>query len=134
MPRSLSLMPYQFRKHYTIEEARALLPQVQEWIDELISLRSELGQVDQALESRLRTGDDLGGLTVNQRTRTIARFQSILSEFQTHEIQLKDLDRGLVDFPHLRAGEEVFLCWESGEEDIDYWHELDTGYAGREPL
>ncbi|MBT5705052.1 DUF2203 domain-containing protein [bacterium] len=127
-------MTYQFSKHYSIAEARELLPQVQSWIDELLTLRSTLGKVDQLLEGRLRTGEDLGGNTVNDRTRTIARFQAILGEFQTHEIQLKDLDRGLVDFPHLRAGDEVFLCWESGEEDIDYWHDLGTGFAGRELL
>jgi hypothetical protein len=127
-------MPYQFSKHYTIAEARELLPQVQSWIEELLTLRSELGKVDQLLEGRLRTGEDLGGNTVNDRTRTIARFQAILGEFQTHEIQLKDLDRGLVDFPHLREGDEIFLCWESGEDDIDYWHDLGTGFAGRELL
>ena len=127
-------MPYRFSKHYSLEEAREFLPIVQNWIDELIALREELGTVDQALESRLRTGVDLGGATVNERTRSVARFQSILGEFQSAEIQLKDLDRGLVDFPHLRAGEEVFLCWESGEDDIDFWHELDTGFAGREPI
>ncbi len=127
-------MSYQFSKHYSVAEARALLPTVQDWIESLLELRSELGKVDQALESRLRTGVDLGGNTVNERTRSVARFQSILSEFQKAEIQLKDLDRGLVDFPHLRSGEEVFLCWETGEEDIDFWHELDTGFAGREPI
>jgi hypothetical protein len=127
-------MPYQFSKHYTIAEARELLPQVQSWIEELLTLQSELGKVDQLLEGRLRTGEDLGGNTVNDRTRTIARFQAILGEFQTHEIQLKDLDRGLVDFPHLREGDEIFLCWESGEDDIDYWHDLGTGFAGRELL
>lgn len=127
-------MSFQFSKHYTVEEARELLPKVQDWIEELQALRSELGKTDQVLESRLRTGADLGGNTVNERTRTIARFQSILGEFQSHEIQLKDLDRGLVDFPHLKSGEEVFLCWEVGEDDIDYWHELDTGFAGRELL
>lgn len=127
-------MAYQFSKHYSVDEARALLPTIENWLETLLELREELGKVDQALESRLRTGVDLGGSTVNERTRSVAKFQAILSEFQKAEIQLKDLDRGLVDFPHLRAGEEVFLCWESGEEDIDFWHELDTGFAGREPI
>ncbi len=127
-------MAYQFSKHYTIEEARTLLPTVKNWIEELVTLRKNLERVDQALESRLRTGADIGGSTVNERTRSVARFQSILSQFQAYEIQLKDLDRGLVDFPHLRAGEEVFLCWETSEDDIDFWHDLDTGFAGREPI
>lgn len=127
-------MPYHFHQHYSLAEARELMPQINEWLEELVQIRDELSRVDQALESRLRTGADLGGSTVNDRTRSIARFQAVLNEFHNREIQLKDLDRGLVDFPHLRAGEEVFLCWEAGEDDISYWHELDSGFAGREPL
>ena len=50
------------------------------------------------------------------------------------ESQIKDLERGLIDFPAIVAGREVFLCWEQDEDDIEYWHDLDTGYAGREKL
>jgi hypothetical protein len=49
-------------------------------------------------------------------------------------VQIKDFDRGLVDFPHLRDGREVFLCWELDEDDIAFWHDIDGGYAGRERL
>ena len=55
-------------------------------------------------------------------------------EFQRREIQVKDIDRGLMDFPAIIGGKEVFLCWEQDEEDIEFWHELDAGYAGRERL
>ena len=60
--------------------------------------------------------------------------EQVLLEFQRREIQVKDLGRGLVDFPALIDGREVFLCWEQDEDDIEFWHELDTGYAGRERL
>ena len=50
------------------------------------------------------------------------------------EIQIKDFDRGLIDFPAILAGREVFLCWEQDEEDIEFWHDLNSGYAGRERL
>jgi hypothetical protein len=49
-------------------------------------------------------------------------------------IQAKDLDRGLVDFPSIRNGREVFLCWELEEDDIEFWHDIEAGYAGRERL
>ena len=101
-------MPFRFTKHYTVAEAPALLPAVESWLSELIDLREAIQKMAQGLESRLRLGADLGGNTVNDHTRTVARFQGILSEFQSREIQLKDLDRGLVDFPHLRAGMETF--------------------------
>ncbi|MBI3881959.1 MAG: DUF2203 family protein, partial [Verrucomicrobia bacterium] len=53
---------------------------------------------------------------------------------ERREIQIKDLERGLVDFPAILGGREVFLCWESGEDDIEFCHDLATGYAGRERL
>ena len=58
----------------------------------------------------------------------------ILAGLRELGLVLRDLDRGLVDFPALRNGREVYLCWEEGEEQIGYWHDLDTGYGGRQPL
>ena len=51
-----------------------------------------------------------------------------------HDVWLRDIDRGLVDFPALRDGREVYLCWELGENEVAYWHDLEGGYGGREPL
>jgi hypothetical protein len=82
----------------------------------------------------LGRGDDIGGNNVNSWVRTLAEFQEILGEFHDRQIQIKDLDRGLVDFPSLMGGKEVFLCWEKGEADIEFWHDLDAGFAGRTPL
>ena len=71
---------------------------------------------------------------MNTWVRTLAELDAVLREFQRREIQVKDLDRGLVDFPAIIGGKEVFLCWEQDEEDIEFWHDLDAGYAGRERL
>jgi hypothetical protein len=60
--------------------------------------------------------------------------QELLAEFESRQIQIKDVERGLVDFPAIIGGREVFLCWERGEDDIEFWHEIDSGYAGREHL
>ena len=57
-----------------------------------------------------------------------------MAEFDARGIVLRDLDRGLIDFPSLRDGREVYLCWIDGETDIGFWHELDAGYAGRQEL
>lgn len=127
-------MPHHFRKHYSVREAKELLPQVEEWLEILVRLRDQLRKLDQLLKDQLKTGVDLGGQRVNEQARSIAKFQQALSEFRSREIQIKDLDRGLIDFPHLRDGKEAFLCWEKGEEDIGYWHELDAGFSGRKPL
>ncbi len=79
-------------------------------------------------------GGDIGGEAVNQYIKTLARCQTVLSEFRAREIQLKDWSRGLIDFPALRDGREIFLCWEKDEDDIEFWHDLEAGYLGRERI
>ena len=127
-------MEYRYSKHYTREEARELLPQVRLWLQRLAELRHDLERSDKRLTSLMHPGNDLGGDLVNQWIRTLAEMQQLLAEFQQREIMIKDLERGLVDFPAIIGGQEVFLCWEQDEDDIEFWHDLDTGYGGRERL
>lgn len=127
-------MAHRFEKHYTREEARALLPQVREWLEQLKRLRQDLEHCDKRISSLMRQGRDLGGDTVNQWIRTLVGMQAVIGEFQKREIQIKDLERGLVDFPAIIGGKEVFLCWEQDEDDIEFWHDLESGYGGRERL
>ena len=125
---------YQFRKHYTLEEARALLPHVRQWLTELNGSRDKVTQLDQRLSQVMAAGHDAGGRMVDDWIRHLAAIKRVLDRFKTREIQIKDLDRGLIDFPAVLGGREVFFCWEQDEEDIEFWHDLDAGYAGRERL
>jgi hypothetical protein len=127
-------MGHRFRKHYTRDEARALLPQIRAWLKELFESRGQLEEYDQRLARLLAGGKDAGGETVNQWVKTLAGVQTTLREFHHREIQIKDLDRGLIDFPAIIGGREVFLCWEQDEEDVEFWHDLESGYGGRERL
>lgn len=127
-------MSHRFEKHYTREEATALLPQVRGWLERLAILRQELERSDKRLSSLMSPGNDLGGDLVNRWIRTLAEMQGLLGEFQQREIQVKDVDRGLIDFPAIIGGREVFLCWELGEESVEFWHDLDSGYGGRERI
>jgi hypothetical protein len=127
-------MKFQFKKHYSRDEARALLPQVRQWLKQLSDTRARLANQDQRVNDLLAGGKDAGGEAVNRWVRTIAEIKQTLLEFHRREIQIKDLDRGLIDFPAILGGKEVFLCWEEGEEDIEFWHDLQSGYAGRERL
>lgn len=124
----------QFKRHYTVAQARALLPQVRQSLTELNRLRRQIARDEERLAQRLAFGDDLGGPMVNDHLRHLAHLQRVLAWFSAREILIKDPDRGLIDFPALRGGREIFLCWEQDEDDIEYWHELDTGFAGREKL
>ena len=127
-------MTRQFRKHYSRDEARALLPQIREWLKQLQQLRQKLTHQDQRIGQLRKGGNDLGGELIDNWIRMLAATKSVLEQFRQREIQVKDLERGLIDFPAIIGGREVFLCWEEDEEDIEFWHEIDTGYAGRERL
>jgi hypothetical protein len=127
-------MKHQFEKHYTCEEVNALLPQIRKWLMQLNRLREDLHRYEKRLSGMTGQGNDLGGETVNNWIRALADMQAMLSEFQRREIFIKDLQRGLLDFPALIAGKEVFLCWESDEESVEFWHDLETGFGGRERL
>jgi hypothetical protein len=127
-------MPSHFSKHYTLEQARALLPSVREWLDELGRHQERLKTLDKRVGLLISSGDDAGGPSVNQLVGILAQCKTVLQRFRSRDIQIKDLNRGLLDFPAWRDGREIFLCWEKEEDDIEYWHDLESGYAGRERL
>lgn len=123
-----------FLIHYTRAEARALLPKIRKWLKQLLRLRTELEKYERELSGLMAPGRDLGGRVVNEWIKALAELKTVLMEFHRREIQIKDLERGLIDFPAIRGEKEVFLCWEQEEDDIEFWHDLDAGYAGREKL
>jgi hypothetical protein len=127
-------MKYRFEKHYTREEAQSLVPQLRAWLADLNRLREEVERYDKRLSGLNIEGQDTGGETVNSWIRALAGMQNILAEFQRREIFIKDLSRGLIDFPAIIGGREVFLCWEADEDTVEFWHDLNTGYDGREKL
>ena len=127
-------MQQQFQKHYTREEANALLPQIRQWLARIAELRQTLEQSETRLAALTNRGEDIGGPVVNGWVRALLELNAVLGEFRSREIAVKDLERGLIDFPAIIGGREVFLCWEQDEESVEHWHELDTGYAGREKL
>lgn len=126
--------PRRFRKHYTRDEARGLLPQVRQWLTRLNHLDERRLAAAKRLERLVADGQDRGGATVEEYLELQTQCLMLLGEFERRQILVKDLQRGLVDFPSLMGGREVFLCWEMGEDDIEFWHEIDEGYAGREKL
>ena len=127
-------MKLKFSRHYTRDEARALLPEIRGWLSEIQRLRLDLEKTEQRLNSIMSAGTDAGGPSVNHHARTTARLHELFREFSQREILVKDPDRGLIDFPAMIGGREVYLCWELDEEDIEFWHDIEGGYAGRERL
>ncbi|HYZ70155.1 MAG TPA: DUF2203 domain-containing protein [Thermoleophilaceae bacterium] len=121
-------------RHYSVEQANAALGWVGERLDRLRAAHERLtdGEARAALGAAAPTnGGGAPGLVVSDGFLAL---QSALRELQEMEIVLRDLDRGLVDFPSVREDREVYLCWEEGEDEIGFWHELDAGHAGRQSL
>jgi len=127
-------MPYRFDKHYTRDEANELLPQVRKWLADLNLHREDMQRYEKRLSGLTEQGNDIGGETVNNWIRALAGMQSLLAEFQRRRIFIKDISRGLIDFPAIIGGREVFLCWEQDEDHVEFWHDLETGFTGREKL
>jgi len=124
----------QHSRHYSLEEASALLPWMAKQLERLRSARARLGDVD-ARAALAATGQANGG---GQAGKVVSEgfleLRELMLELREREIVLRDLDRGLIDFPSLRGEEEVYLCWEEGEAEIGFWHEPEAGFAGRRPL
>ena len=111
-----------------------MLPQIRERLGEIEQLRKQLKRLDERLGQMISDGADAGGDSVHKQIKLLADLKDALRQFEQREIQIKYVDRGLIDFPAILGGREVFLCWERDEDDIEFWHDLDTGYAGRERL
>jgi hypothetical protein len=121
-------------RHYTLEQANAALGWVGERIEQLRSAREGLND-EEARAALAEAGPTNGGGTPGRVVSdAFLAMRTALVELQEMEVVLRDLERGLVDFPSIRDGREVFLCWEEGEDEIGFWHDLEAGYGGRRPL
>jgi hypothetical protein len=129
-------------KYFTLEEATALLPEVTPILEEIVGLRDRLTQAERGLVSlhwKARANGHArqeGSFATGQANRTelTARISAQVARLRELGVELKDPATGLIDFPSWRDGRVVNLCWKLGEPAIAFWHELDTGFAGRQPL
>ena len=124
------------QRHYTLEEASA----ARAWVTERIDLirRSQASLVELGAHARAaissldpQTGGSYPGREVATALVALSR---ALNELDAVDVVVRDVERGLVDFPALRDGEEVYLCWLVDEDEIGFWHAPDAGFAGRRPL
>ena len=121
-------------RHYSLEEASALLPWVEEQLVRLRSARDRLGDAEARAALAEAGQGNGGGRPGRVVSEGFLELRETMLEFREREIVLRDLDRGLIDFPSLRDDREVYLCWEEGETEIGFWHDPETGFAGRRPL
>jgi hypothetical protein len=129
-------------RYFTLEEANAALEELRPVAEEMVARRRELVEAQgrrAALGAQVVTNG--GDLTPSDFAEADDELESAASELarcveriQAAGVLVKDLDQGLLDFPALREGEEILLCWRVGEDEIRYWHGLEEGFAGRKPV
>ena len=124
-----------FQRRFTVEEANALLPRLRKILDDLALHRDALREKAPQMEPILTAAAENGGGRAGSEYGVEAyNLYLAIGRITDLGVVLKDLDMGLLDFPHEREGRVVFLCWHPPEESVEYWHDLDAGYAGRQPL
>jgi hypothetical protein len=126
-------------KLYTVEEATRTLPLVRKIVEDIVREHRRWRDVVTELEllaasARADGADERTTLLERDAQRLAAELDGFTRELESLEIVLKDRRLGLVDFPAERDGRRIWLCWRLGEPTVQYWHELDAGFAGRRPL
>jgi len=120
-----------------------MLPQIREWMREAVALKSQYDAAERAVQSLAARITMMGGIVVNReraaedkarRDAAGQQLRSLLENFEQSGVLVKDLDKGLVDFPTLFRGEEVYLCWKLDEPSIQFWHGTHEGFAGRKAI
>jgi hypothetical protein len=129
-------------RYFTLEEANEALRELGPLAEQMVEHRREL---DEAQAARAALGAQVGGnggdltpsdfsIADEELDRAASSLARCVEQIQAAGVLVKDLDRGLLDFPALREGEEILLCWQLGEDEIRYWHGVEEGFQGRKPL
>ena len=129
-------------RRFTIDEAQALVPWLQETFDAIEPLKVELANAKARVQALMIRMQSNGGVRAEEDledvTRALHDAQDGIDEHAYAIVErgiiLRSVEQGLVDFLSVRDGREVHLCWLAGEPDITHWHEMDVGFAGRKPL
>jgi hypothetical protein len=122
-------------RHFTVKEANALLPRLRAILEPVLAARQRIidaqPEVWPVLEKAVGNG---GSQKAGQLVEEFKKVERGIQAIKSLGIVVKDINTGLIDFPALRGDREVFLCWRYGEAAVAFWHELDAGFAGRQPL
>ncbi len=123
------------QKYFTLEDANALLPLVRVLMEQMFDLRKQAmalrPDVWPVLEKAAGNG---GSRKAGELLEIFQQFETIFKELKGLGCEMKGLEQGLVDFPARRDGRMVYLCWQYNEPEISFWHDVDAGFAGRQPL
>ena len=120
------------RKYFTVEEANRALAYVRPVVDDITTVYQRIVDLRRGIEQSERA-DELAAQE-REYERSMDRLSNLVDELQAVGVELKDFEKGLVDFPAVHENREVLLCWHRGEPTIGHWHEVDAGFAGRQSV
>jgi hypothetical protein len=124
-----------FSRTFTLIEANRTLQQLMPRVKEMMAARTRLVELQPSLAPVLQKLLGNGGSRISSEVlETFERLRAAVRAIEAEGVLVKDLETGLLDFPSEREGEVVFLCWRYGEPAIAYWHPVDAGFTGRQPL
>lgn len=122
-------------KYFTLQQANEALNIIRPLMDEVMLIRQRILANQPEIWSAVEKSAGNGGNPVlSKMVLAFEKFDALIHKIQDAGAQIKDINIGLLDFSAQRDGREVYLCWQHGEGDIAYWHEVDAGYAGRQPI
>jgi hypothetical protein len=123
-------------KLFTLEEANEVLPIVKERLVSIHKLYARIDKYRDAARLAAQASEAGGGMAGGSNyVKALYEIGKLTTELFEMGVQLKDYSRGLIDFPSMRDGRIILLCWQLGEtEEIQWWHEMEAGFAGRQPL
>ena len=125
---------------FTPGEANSALEQVRPLAERMVELRARLGELEEEQREVIRivagngSGQGVGDARTPEFAALARELQDVVDEIVMIGVQIKDADTGLLDFPAVRDGEEVLLCWRVGEPAVEWWHGPEDGYAGRKQI
>ena len=122
-------------RYFTVEEANQALAAIRPLMDEIQAIRQKiLAQRPEVWPIVERSAGNGGSRTASKLVEDFERLDVLVHRIQETGALFKDINLGLLDFPAMKDEHEVYLCWKYGEDDIAFWHEIDAGYAGRQPI
>jgi hypothetical protein len=131
----ISVYTFTMPRYFTLQEANETLETIRPWMDEIQTIRQKiLANQPEAWPAIERSAGNGGNRALSNMVQDFEKLDALVHRIQETGAILKDINMGLLDFPALREGREVYLCWQYGEGDIAYWHEVEAGYAGRQPI
>ena len=123
------------QRYFTLPEANETLNLIRPLMDEVQAIRLKiLKNQPEAWPAIEKSAGNGGNRGLSHMVQDFEKFDALIHRIQATDVLIKDINLGLMDFPALKDGREVYLCWQYGEGDIAFWHEIEAGYAGRQPI